>query len=84
MGPLSHIIAARAVGASPVAALWMDLPVALGCRRGAEWTHGWPGGFAAALAGRRAFAAWCAHVALDTLSHDDGGATGKCQFGWLP
>jgi hypothetical protein len=54
-----------------------------------EWTHGTPdllAALAAALLLRRRLilAGWALHVALDTLSHEDGGATGKTQTWWLP
>lgn len=54
-----------------------------------EWTHGTPGLVAAAggallLRRRVILAGWALHVALDTLSHGDGGATGKTRTWWLP
>jgi len=54
-----------------------------------EWTHGTPGlalaVTAALLLRRRALVtAWMAHIALDTLSHADGGATGKTRPWRLP
>jgi hypothetical protein len=36
------------------------------------------------LLGRDWLIGWALHVALDTISHDDGGATGKGSVIWLP
>ncbi len=65
----------------------MDLPMILpkGEReRWMEYTHGVPGLALSLFLGRRWVVGWCAHIALDTLSHSDGGATGKSRMVWLP
>lgn len=95
MGPLTHASTTRAVGAPLAAGLWLDLPVvAAKLARGprarafcywlAEQTHGAPGAALAALLGPRWLAGWGLHVALDTISHTDGGATGKTFKVWAP
>lgn len=85
MGPLAHTAAAMATGAPWWWGVLPDVPVALGWRKGAEWTHGWPLGIVAALAGPRHFTGWAVHVALDSVSHrGDDGAIGRGPKVWLP
>ena len=89
MGPVSHAFINRRLGVSVVAALVVDVPYALSrlTPRGskaegkllylAEQAHGATGALLAALCGPSVFLGWSVHVALDTISHPDGGATCK-------
>lgn len=67
----------------------MDLPMLLPCSKETKrkWmvlTHGTPGLVVSACLGHKWVVGWCAHIALDTISHADGGATGKGGTIWLP
>lgn len=95
MGPLTHLATGKLVNAPALSNVWMDAPHLLRLadprlapvgQRLADLTHGWPGLVAAvALWGRRGAAGWALHVALDTISHDDGkGSHGRLGKVWLP
>ena len=100
MGPFSHALINKKLGVSVAAALLVDAPYAVslltpkGSRAQqqllylAEQAHGASGALVAALCGPSVFLGWAVHVALDTISHPDGGATCKSaehgRFVWLP
>lgn len=85
MGPLTHAASSRLAGGSVPVGVLLDLPNVIGWKRGMEHSHGVTGlALAALLAGRRGVVSWCVHVALDTISHRDGGATGRQGHVWLP
>jgi hypothetical protein len=82
MGPLTHALTSKLLGAPAVAGVWPDAPPSPRVR---ELTHGLPGLLVACLFGPRWVAAWCSHVALDTISHEPGeGAQGQRRWVWLP
>jgi hypothetical protein len=95
VGPLAHVATGKAVKAPALASVWMDAPHLLRVvnpelaplgQRVANATHGWPGLLAAAaIWGSRGVAGWALHVALDTISHDEGmGSHGRLRKVWLP
>lgn len=88
MGPMTHLTTTRALGSPALAGILPDLPVLIGWRWGAEQTHGTFGLLVAialtAMTRQNYVMGWAMHVALDSISHADGGATGKGPKVWLP
>lgn len=90
MGPLSHTLAAKAVGAPWWWGVLPDIPVVL-ARKDPRWfkvaeaMHGWPLGLLACALGPEHLRGWAVHVALDSVSHrGDAGAIGRGPRLWLP
>ena len=86
MGPLTHVVTTKLVGAPVIAGLWIDAAVLIPTKRAAQLSHGLPGLLVAAAMGRRWLLAFGLHVALDAISHEPGVGAVKEQGKalWLP